>query len=65
MPKEEYVLSNPEDKQAIETALGITLPEIGTTDASLDLSPLLAKLQTNAGVATDNSIEIDAKANNR
>ena len=65
LPKEEYVLSNPEDKQAIETALGITLPEIGTTDASLDLSPLLAKLQTNAGVATDNSIEIDAKANNR
>lgn len=65
LPKEEYVLSNPEDKQAIETALGITLPEIGTTDASLDLSPLLAKLQTNAGETTENSIEIDAKANNR
>ena len=65
LPKEEYVLSNPEDKQAIETALGITLPEIGTTDASLDLSPLLAKLQTNAGETTKNSIEIDAKANNR
>ena len=65
LPKEEYVLSNPEDKQAIETALGITLPEIGTTDAILDLSPLLAKLQTNAGVPTNNSIEIDAKANNR
>lgn len=65
LPKEEYVLSNPEDKQAIETALGITLPEIGTADASLDLSPLLAKLQTNAGETTKNSIEIDAKANNR
>lgn len=63
--EKEYILSNAEDKQAIETALGITLPEIGTTDASLDLSPLLAKLQTNAGVATINSIEIDAKANNR
>lgn len=61
----EYLLSNTEDRQAIETALGITLPEIGTTDASLDLSPLLAKLQTNAGETTNNSIEIDAKANNR
>ena len=61
----EYLLSNTEDRQAIETALGITLPEIGTTDASLDLSPLLAKLQTNAGETTKNSIEIDAKANNR
>lgn len=65
LPKEEYVLSNTGDKQAVETALGITLPEIGTTDANLDLSPLLAKLQTNAGVPTNNSIEIDAKANNR
>ena len=63
--EKEYILSNAEDKQAIETALGITLPEIGTTDASLDLSPLLAKLQTNAGETTENSIEIDAKANNR
>ena len=61
----EYLLSNTEDRQAIETALGITLPEIGTTDASLDLSPLLAKLQTNAGETTNNWIEIDAKANNR
>lgn len=61
----EYLLSNKDDRQAIETALGITLPEIGTTDASFDLSPLLAKLQTNAGVATANTIEIDVKANNR
>ena len=62
----EYVLSNVEDKQAIETALDITLPAIGTTEeVTLDLSPLLAKLQTNAGVTTNNSIEIDAKANNR
>lgn len=61
----EYLLSNKDDRQAIETALGITLPEIGTTDASFDLSPLLAKLQTNAGEATANTIEIDVKANNR
>ena len=62
----EYVLSNVEDKQAIETALDITLPAIGTTgEVTLDLFPLLAKLQTNAGVTTNNSIEIDAKANNR
>lgn len=63
--EKEYILSNAEDKQAVETALGITLPTIGAKEASLDLSPLLAKLQTNAGVATNNSIEIDAKANNR
>lgn len=63
--EKEYILSNAEDKQAVETALGITLPTIGTKEASLDLSPLLSKLQTNAGVATINSIEIDAKANNR
>lgn len=61
----EYLLSNKEDRLAIETAMGITLPEIGTTGAILDLSPLLDKLQTNAGVQTRNSIEIDVKANNR
>ena len=61
----EYLLSNTDDRQTIESALDITLPEIGTTDAILDLSPLLDKLQTNAGVLTRNSIEIDVKANNR
>ena len=63
--KEEYLLSNVEDKQAIEMTLGITLPEIGATEASLDLSELVSKLQTNAGVTTNNTIEIDVQANNR
>lgn len=63
--KEEYLLSNAEDKQAIEMTLGITLPEIGATEASLDLSELVSKLQTNAGVTTNNTIEIDVQANNR
>ena len=49
-----YQLSVAEDKVAIETALATT-----------DLSNLLAKIQTNAGVTTTNTIEIDVKANNR
>ena len=61
----EYLLSNAEDKTAIETALGITLPNVGDKPESIDLSKLLAKLQTNAGTPTTNTIEIDAKANNR
>ena len=65
LPKEEYLLSNAEDKQAIETALGITLPAIGATEASVDLSDLVGKLQTNAGTTTNNSIMIVPKANNR
>ena len=65
LPKEEYLLSNAEDKQAIETALGITLPAIGATEASVDLSDLVGKLQTNAGTTTNNAITIDAKANDR
>ena len=65
LPKEEYLLSNAEDKQAIETALGITLPAIGATEASVDLSDLVGKLQTNAGEPTTNTIEIDVQANDR
>ena len=61
----EYLLSNAEDKQAMETALGITLPSVGDKPESIDLSGLVAKLQTNAGVPTNNSIEIDVQANNR
>lgn len=64
-PKEEYLLSNADDKQAIETALGITLPAIGATEASIDLSALVSKLQTNAGTTTNNAITLDAKANDR
>ena len=59
----EYLLST--DKVTIEQALGITLPSIGDKPESIDLSGLIAKLQTNAGVLTNNSIEIDVQANNR
>ncbi len=63
----EYVLStlSEEDKKDIEETLGITLPAIGSTTASVDLSALLAKLQTNAGATTINTLTVDAKANNR
>lgn len=60
----EYLLSNPDDKAAIE-ALGITLPEIGAKTAAIDLSPLVARMQTNAGTTTNNTIEVDVQANNR
>ena len=60
-----YQLSVAEDKVAIETALATTLPNVGDKPESIDLSNLLAKLQTNAGVTTTNTIEIDVKANNR
>lgn len=61
--EKEYLLST--DKETIEQALGITLPSIGDKPESIDLSGLIAKLQTNAGVPTNNSIEIDVQANNR
>ena len=60
-----YLLSVPEEKAAIEEALGITLPNVGDKPESIDLSNLLAKLQTNAGTSTTNTIEIDVQANNR
>lgn len=59
----EYFLSK--DKGTIEQALDITLPSVGDKPESIDLKPLLAKLQTNAGATTINTIEIDVKANNR
>lgn len=61
--EKEYLLST--DKETMEQALGITLPSIGDKPESIDLSGLIAKLQTNAGVPTNNSIEIDVQANNR
>ncbi len=61
----EYLLSNAEDKQAMEAALGITLPAVGDKPESIDLSGLIAKLQTNAGTPTTNTIEVDVQANNR
>lgn len=47
------------DKETIET-LGITV-----SDENINLNGLLAKLQTNAGTFTTNTIEIDVQANNR
>ena len=61
--EKEYLLST--DKETIEQTLGITLPSVGDKPESIDLSGLIAKLQTNAGVPTNNSIEIDVQANNR
>lgn len=61
--EKEYLLST--DKATIEQALGITLPSIGDKPESIDLGGLIAKLQTNAGTSTTNTIEIDVQANNR
>ncbi len=60
---QDYLLS--EDKTALENALGITLPDVNATDATIDFSNLIAKMQTNAGATTRNVIELDAQANNR
>lgn len=61
----EYQLSNAGDKAAVETALGITLPEIGATEGSLDFSSLTPQLMTDAGNTVSSTIEVDVKANNR
>lgn len=63
--EEGYLLSNAEDKDIVEKALGITLPEIGTTEAVLDFSSLIPQLMTDAGNTVSSTIEVDAKANNR
>lgn len=60
---QDYLLSK--DKAALENALGITLPDVNATDATIDFSNLIAKMQTNAGATTRNVIELDAQANNR
>lgn len=59
----EYLLST--DKATIEQALGITLPAIGATNASIDFAPLVAKLQSKVEGATTNKVMIVPKANNR
>lgn len=59
----EYLLST--DKEDIEQVLGISLPSIGSESASIDFAPLVAKLQTNAGTSTTNTMTIVPKANNR
>ena len=60
---QDYLLSK--DKAALENALGITLPDVNATDATIDFSNLIAKMQTNAGATTRNVIELDAQATNR
>ena len=59
----EYLLST--DKATIEQALGITLPTIGATNASIDFSGLVAKLQSKVDGATINKIMIVPQANDR
>lgn len=61
----EYLLSNAEDKSAVETALGITLPEIGATEAALDFTSLIPQLMTDKGATVASTVEVDVKANNR
>lgn len=61
----EYLLSDAEDKAAVEAALGITLPEIGATEAGIDLSGVVSRMQTDAGATVNNTIEVDVKANDR
>lgn len=61
----EYVLSNAEDKSAVEMALGISLPSIGVTEATLDFTSLIPQLMTDKGTTVTSTVEVDAKANNR
>lgn len=61
----EYLLSKKDDKAAVETALGIALPEIGATTGSLDFTSLIPQLMTDAGNTVASTIEVDVKANNR
>lgn len=63
--EKEYLLSNAADKAAIEEALGILLPNVGDTQANIDLTVLTDKLHTNNGTATTNTITVDVQANNR
>lgn len=63
--EKEYVLSNAEDKAAIEAALGIALPDIGSTEGSLDFTSLIPQLMTDNGNTVSSTIEVDVEANNR
>lgn len=63
--KEEYLLSDADDKALIEQTLGITLPSVGDTQGEISLSDLVNHLQTNAGTTTTNTIDMDVKANDR
>ena len=61
----EYLLSNVADKSIIKETLGISLPDIGDTGASVDLSPLIARMQTKAGETVTNTLTLDVQANGR
>lgn len=63
--EEGYLISNVDDKVAVETALGITLPEIGVSEGRIDFSSLIPQLMTDAGNTVSSTIEVDVKANNR
>ena len=64
---QEYQLStlSEDTRKDIEEALGITLPAIGDSSPCIQLDNLIARLQTNTGEATANTIELDAQANGR
>ena len=64
---QEYQLSTLSEntRKDLEEKLGITLPAIGDSSPSIQLDNLIARLQTNAGEATANTIELDAQANGR
>ena len=65
---QEYTLStlDEETRKNIEETLGIFLPQVGDAASTIQLNNLIAQLQTkNAGETTNNTIELDVKANNR
>lgn len=64
---QEYQLStlSEDTRKDLEEKLGITLPAIGDSSPSIQLDNLITRLQTNAGEATANTIELDAQANGR
>ncbi|MDM8337183.1 DUF4493 domain-containing protein [Mediterranea massiliensis] len=64
---QEYQLAtlSEENRTKIETELGISLPLIGDTSPTILLDNLIARLQTNAGETTNNTIKMDVLANNR
>ena len=68
MFNQEYTLStlDEETRKNIEETLGIFLPQVGDAASTIQLNNLIAQLQTkNAGETTNNTIELDVKANNR
>lgn len=60
----EYLLSNPEHQAKLE-ALGLVLPEIGSSTSSLDFQNLTKQIQTLDGATTTHTVEVDVQANNR